>query len=97
MSWANVNWSTNKDTWASFKNNCALGIMDEELDKSSISLYRNTISIKANGTVTIFNLTGQRVHQSRLTGQTSISLDKGIYLVRVTDGGRSVTKKVYLN
>ncbi|MCH7534985.1 MAG: T9SS type A sorting domain-containing protein [Bacteroidetes bacterium] len=30
-------------------------------------------------------------------GKTSISLDKGIYLVRVTDDGRSVTKKVYLH
>ncbi|MCH7534480.1 MAG: T9SS type A sorting domain-containing protein [Bacteroidetes bacterium] len=37
------------------------------------------------------------VHQSKLTGKTSISLDKGMYLVRVTSNGRSVTKKVYLN
>ncbi|MCH7534258.1 MAG: T9SS type A sorting domain-containing protein, partial [Bacteroidetes bacterium] len=32
-----------------------------------------------------------------LTGNNTISLDKGIYLVRVMEDGRSVTKKVYLN
>ncbi|MCH7535026.1 MAG: T9SS type A sorting domain-containing protein, partial [Bacteroidetes bacterium] len=45
----------------------------------------------------IYNLQGQRVHQSKLTGKTSISLDKGIYLVRVIDGKRGIIKKVYLN
>ncbi|MCH7534543.1 MAG: T9SS type A sorting domain-containing protein [Bacteroidetes bacterium] len=66
---------------------------------------RNNVTINANqGEVIIFNLQGQRVHKSKLTGNNTISLDKGIYLVRVTltagqagSDGRSFTKKVYLS
>ncbi|MCH7534453.1 MAG: T9SS type A sorting domain-containing protein [Bacteroidetes bacterium] len=74
-----------------------LGIEDNELDQVSITTYYNTITIKAKGTATIYNLQGQRVHQSKLTGNNIISLDKGIYLVKVRSEGRSVTKKVYLS
>ncbi|MCH7534750.1 MAG: T9SS type A sorting domain-containing protein, partial [Bacteroidetes bacterium] len=62
-----------------------------------ISVRNNTITIKGKGIATIFNLQGQRVHQSKLTGNNTISLDKGIYLVRVTSDGRNITKKVYLH
>ncbi|MCH7534950.1 MAG: T9SS type A sorting domain-containing protein, partial [Bacteroidetes bacterium] len=97
--WANANWSSKKDVTASFSNDCTVGIEDNELNQPSITSYRNTIQIKGKGTATIFNLQGQRVHHSKLTGKHNISLDKGIYLVRVSasGGGRSVTKKVYLN
>ena len=75
-----------------------VGVDEKELNNVSIYGYNNQIHISASrGTATIFNLQGQRVHQSKLTGKTSISLDKGIYLVRVMEDGRSVTKKVYLN
>ena len=66
--------------------------------------YDDNIIIKGKGTASIFNLQGQRVHQSILSGNTSITLDKGIYLVRVSASGGdyrgailSVTKKVYLH
>ena len=81
-----------------------VGIEDQSLNNVSIYGFNNQIYISGTeGTATVFNLQGQRVHQSKLTGKTSISLDKGIYLVRVsTSGGDyrgailSVTKKVYL-
>ncbi|MCH7534451.1 MAG: T9SS type A sorting domain-containing protein [Bacteroidetes bacterium] len=96
--WANANWSAYKDATASFSNDCALGIKESSINQISITSYNKTITIKGKGTATIYNLLGQRVHQSKLTGKTSISLDKGIYLVRVSSsgGGTSVTKKVYL-
>ncbi|MCH7535071.1 MAG: T9SS type A sorting domain-containing protein, partial [Bacteroidetes bacterium] len=96
-SWSNVNWFSDKDSWATFSNNCTVGIENNENNQPSITTNNKTIIIRGRGTATIYNLQGQRVHQSRLTGKTSISLDKGIYLVRVTSEGRSVTKKVYLN
>ena len=95
-SWTNANWP-NKDSWSIYTNNCLIGIEDNELDQISIISYNNTITIKGKGTATIFNLRGQRVHQSKLTGKTSISLVKGIYLVRVTSERSSITKKVYLD
>ncbi|MFL2581751.1 MAG: SGNH/GDSL hydrolase family protein [Flavobacteriales bacterium] len=70
--------------------------MDESWDDPKITTHNNTITIKGKGTATIYNLTGQRVHHSKLTGNTSISLAKGIYLVRVIDEGRSITEKIYL-
>ncbi|MCH7534623.1 MAG: T9SS type A sorting domain-containing protein, partial [Bacteroidetes bacterium] len=96
--WANTNWSSKKDSGAIFSNDCmTVGIEDNTLNQPIITTHNNTITIKGQGTTNIFNLQGQRVHQSKFTGESTISLDKGIYLVRVTDSGRSVTKKVYLN
>ncbi|MCH7534383.1 MAG: leucine-rich repeat domain-containing protein [Bacteroidetes bacterium] len=101
--WSNTNWSSKKDVTATFSNNCTVGIADTPSNQPSITSHNNTITIKGKGTATIFNLQGQRVHQSKLKGRTSISLDKGIYLVRVSASGGdyrgaipSVTKKVYL-
>ncbi|MCH7536060.1 MAG: leucine-rich repeat domain-containing protein, partial [Bacteroidetes bacterium] len=97
--WANDNWPSQKDVWAVYSNDClTLGIEDNLQYQPSITSYNNAITIKGKGTATIYNLQGQRVHQSKLTGNNTISLDKGIYLVRVSasGGGRSVTKKVYL-
>ncbi|MCH7534752.1 MAG: T9SS type A sorting domain-containing protein [Bacteroidetes bacterium] len=76
-----------------------VSIEDLEPTQHTITSHNKTITITGRGTTTVFNLQGQRVHQSRLTGKTSISLEKGIYLVRVSaaGGGRSVTKKVYLH
>ncbi|MCH7534624.1 MAG: T9SS type A sorting domain-containing protein [Bacteroidetes bacterium] len=96
--WSNANWSIKiKDSWAVYSNNCTVGIADTPSNQPSITSYSTTITIKGQGTTTIFNLRGQRVHYSKLTGKASISLDRGIYLVRVTSEGKSVTKKVYLN
>ncbi|MCH7534952.1 MAG: T9SS type A sorting domain-containing protein [Bacteroidetes bacterium] len=94
--WSSANW-LQIDAGTNFSNDCSLGIIGNDLNQPSITSYYNTITIKGNGTATIFNLRGQRVHQSKLTGNTNISLSRGIYLVRVTSNGRSVTKKVYLN
>ena len=84
--------------YSSIHNVNLTSIDNADLSQKPVSIWSNgnTITIKGKGRATIFNLQGQRVHQSKLTGNTSISLDKGIYLVRVTNEGRSVTKKVYL-
>ncbi|MCH7535204.1 MAG: T9SS type A sorting domain-containing protein, partial [Bacteroidetes bacterium] len=97
MIYSNANWLLDKDGTAVFSNDCTVGIKDNEPNQPIITTANNTITIEGKGTATIFNLQGQRVHQSKLTGKTSISLNKGIYLVRVTKDGKSVTKKVYLN
>ncbi|MCH7535027.1 MAG: T9SS type A sorting domain-containing protein [Bacteroidetes bacterium] len=95
--WSNSNW-INKDSWAVYSNDCAtVGIEENEINQPSITSYNNTITIKGKGTTSIYNLRGQRVHQSKLTGKKTISLGRGIYLVRVISEGRSVTKKIYLN
>lgn len=93
--WSYANWPS---PGGIFSNDCMLvGINDIEFNQASIISFGNTITIKGKGTATIYNLQGQRVHHSKLTGNTSISLDRGIYLVRVMDNGSSVTKKVYLH
>ncbi|NQY10294.1 MAG: leucine-rich repeat domain-containing protein [Flavobacteriales bacterium] len=95
--WANANWSSAKDAGTVFSNDCAtLGIENNHSIQPSITSYDKTIAIKGNGTATIFNLQGQRVYHSKLFGNTFITLDKGIYLVRVTDEGKNYTKKVYI-
>ncbi|MCH7535503.1 MAG: T9SS type A sorting domain-containing protein, partial [Bacteroidetes bacterium] len=75
-----------------------VGIADQELNDVSIYGYGNQIHISGTkGKTEIFDLQGQQVHQEGINGSTSITLKEGIYLVRVTSEGRSVTKKVYLN
>ena len=95
--YSNTNWSPYKDSWAVYSNDCTVGIADSEPSQPAITTQNNAIIITGKGTTSIYNLQGQRVHQSKLTGKTSISLDKGIYLVRVIDGKRGIIKKVYLN
>ncbi|NQY08803.1 MAG: leucine-rich repeat domain-containing protein [Flavobacteriales bacterium] len=103
--WAKENWITTPDPWVAqytidsnviISTDCTLGIRDEHRDKTTITAYRKTINIKGKGAVSIFNLTGQQVHQENMKGSTSITLQSGIYLVRITAEGKSKTKKVYL-
>ncbi|MCH7534283.1 MAG: T9SS type A sorting domain-containing protein [Bacteroidetes bacterium] len=96
--WSNVNWSTSKDIGAIYSNDCmTVDIEDQEPNQPTITTNNAAITFVGKGTATIYNLKGQIVHQSRLTGRNTISLEKGIYLVRVTDGNKGITKKVYLN
>ncbi|NQY10654.1 MAG: T9SS type A sorting domain-containing protein [Flavobacteriales bacterium] len=98
-SWANANWE--KDTSATFSNDCStLGVEDNNKPLASISSYNNTITVQeccgAIFTTSIYNLSGQSVYQAKLKGNTSISLGKGMYLVRVRTERGTTTKKVYL-
>ncbi|NQY08774.1 MAG: T9SS type A sorting domain-containing protein [Flavobacteriales bacterium] len=95
VEWSKDNW-IKKDSWASFSNNCTLGITDIQINQPSITTMYNAITISGRGTASIYNLKGQRVHHSKLNGKSSISLNKGMYLVSVVNQGRSTTKKVYL-
>ena len=94
--WANTNWSSLKDATAIYSNDCTLGIEDIQPKQLTITSRNKTITIQGKGTATIYNLVGQRVHESNLTGSVSISLDKGIFLVSVIDEGKRFVKKVYL-
>ncbi|NQY66612.1 MAG: T9SS type A sorting domain-containing protein [Flavobacteriales bacterium] len=76
---------------------CTVGIEKHETIKPLITHYNNTVTIEGNGSVSIFNLTGQLVHQSRINGNASIPLARGIHLIRVTTESETTIKKVYLN
>ena len=73
--------------------------INEIAKEDLIRVQRNSISIKAsNGVVEVYSLTGQRVHRSSLNnGKNSISLNQGIYIVRVTSKGKQFNKKVYIS
>jgi hypothetical protein len=43
------------------------------------------IETKEQTDVSIYNLTGQKVYQSVITGNTEIRLNKGIYIVRMNN------------
>jgi len=93
--WANANWSSFKDSWASYSNDCALGIEDNTLNKPTITTSNNIITIFGLGTATIYNLQGQVIASSNLP--TSIEVNgSGIYLVKVESEGKSITQKIYL-
>ncbi|MCH7535100.1 MAG: hypothetical protein IH948_05055 [Bacteroidetes bacterium] len=74
--WSAANW-TNVDGGTIFSDDClTVGINEALSSQVSITSFRNTIQIKGKGTATIYNLTGQRVHQTKLSSKTSVSLDK---------------------
>ncbi|NQY11166.1 MAG: T9SS type A sorting domain-containing protein [Flavobacteriales bacterium] len=76
---------------------CTVGIEDiAKAPVASIWAYRNTINIEGNGNATIFNLMGQKIHQSKVNGRSAISLSKGIYFVKVSSESRNTTRKVYV-
>ena len=74
-----------------------LDVSDNQFDNTSISSYQQSILIEGTGQVDVFTIQGQRVHNSTITGNTTLSFSKGIYLVRVVNEGGSTVKKVYLN
>ena len=99
--WANANWLGEKDNHAVYSNDCkTIGIDEISLDEASITSYSKTITIfGTTGTITVFGLLGQQVHQSQLTsGANNITIDgSGVYLVMVQTVKGIITKKVYLN
>ena len=74
------------------------GIESRDDNKASIYGFNRQIHISGTkGTATIYNMTGQRVHRSQLSGKETITLNSGVYLVKVANGKNSTTKKVILN
>ncbi|MDR0541383.1 MAG: T9SS type A sorting domain-containing protein [Dysgonamonadaceae bacterium] len=52
-----------------------------------------TLETKEATSVSVFNIAGQKVHQSTVDGNAEIHLTKGIYIVRVSDESRKVIVK----
>ncbi|NQY11766.1 MAG: T9SS type A sorting domain-containing protein [Flavobacteriales bacterium] len=99
LSMSLIKYSEFKESWLNLNGNCAdltVSSNIKQASNASIRSYNSTITIKGKGLTTIYNLSGQRVHQSKLKGSTTIQLNKGIYLVRVSHEGRTTAKKVYL-
>ncbi len=70
------------------------GVEDNEI--LNFSVYPNpsndgVVTIKGNGTTKIFNILGQKVKEVEINEETKISLDPGLYVVRI---GRSSQKVV---
>jgi hypothetical protein len=67
------------------------------INKENISIrpVYNGIAIETQATtpVTVYNLYGQKVYQSVVTGKAEISLDKGVYIVRVNNESEKVIVK----
>lgn len=65
------------------------------IDDNSIYSYGKTIVINGIGNVTIYNLTGNEVLSSKITGKLETSLNQGLYIVRFIDNnGKVVSGKV---
>ncbi|NQY10053.1 MAG: T9SS type A sorting domain-containing protein [Flavobacteriales bacterium] len=64
-----------------------------------ISASGTHVSINASkGHVEVYNLTGKRMYKGNLNAsRNTISLKKGIYLVRANSNGKQYTRKVYLS
>ena len=87
--------------------NPVLGV--KKLDKNdSVVVFRNASNqivvtetdVDANGTISVYNVLGQMVYKTHATGViTTIerSFNSGLYLVSVSKGGATITKKVVLN
>jgi hypothetical protein len=43
--------------------------------------------------VTVYNISGQQVHQSIITGSREINLNKGVYIVKVNKESQKVIVK----
>jgi len=75
-------------------------------DDITVLIYRNATNqitiqlqnaVSANASATIFNTLGQRLETSTLKNETTTvgtSLTSGVYIVRVTNGGKTGTNKI---
>ena len=87
-----------KDTWASFSEDCNLGVEDNVLN--DFSLYPNpahdVLNIESQQeieTVKIYNLQGQLIKEVSTNSIDVSNLNTGLYFVQVTIEGKSITKK----
>ncbi|NQY11901.1 MAG: T9SS type A sorting domain-containing protein [Flavobacteriales bacterium] len=78
------------------------GIADRDAEsKPSVYSYGKTIHVKgiSKGEVEVYNLAGQMVHNSNLSKGSNIdmrNMRSGIYAVKVISGGKTTTRKVFI-
>lgn len=86
--------------------NATLSNSDFELEKSTVTLYPNpsadrfTISAPEKSTISVISPQGKIISEQQTTSEnTEINLashSSGLYLIKITDGNKSITKKVIL-
>jgi len=81
----------------------------EVIDNSVVLIYKNADNriivkckngISPESSIAVYNLTGQRLVSNRLTNNTTVLnqlFQSGIYMVSVTNAGKTVTRKIVLN
>lgn len=73
--------------------------VDETAD-NLMSVYPNPakgcFTVEGNGLLTIVNLLGQKIMEQEVESRASITLPEGIYLLRLCDGNRSITRKIVI-
>ena len=84
--------------WSDFKNiieEDATAIQTINKDIASIHSISNGIYIDAKETasIVVYNLSGQTVYQNVINGSTEITLNKGVYIVRVNNESQKVIVK----
>ena len=69
-----------------------------ETTAKTMSVYPNPsngrLTVEGTGLLTVTNLLGQRILEQVIKGQTAFSLPEGLYLLKLTDGDASTTRKV---
>ena len=55
-----------------------------------------TVSGEGNMALEVYSASGARMAATQFNGETSVQLGKGVYVIRVTANGKSVTKKLVL-
>ena len=84
---------------------CYSTLSNEEFDVSSIKIYpnpvKNQLHISLNNnfetTVEIYNVLGRKMHNQTIQNSEMIStksLSSGIYILKITQGNQSITKKL---
>ena len=83
--------------------------VNEVIDNTVALIYTNadnritvkcTNGISSESTVAVYNVTGQRLVSNRLTNNITVlnqSFQSGIYLVSVSNAGKTVTRRIVLN
>ena len=79
-------------------------LSNAEFGKINVAIYPNpakdnlTVSGIERGTIEIYNVSGMRLYQSDLKGETTIylNLSAGVYLTKISSGSQSVTKKLLI-
>ena len=69
-----------------------------ETEKITMSVYPNpakdNFTVEGSGLLTITNLLGQKVMEKTIENRLVITLPEGLYLLKLTSGNTSITRKV---
>jgi hypothetical protein len=98
----------NKDTnvWGFDKNNVNEGypvlesfhLSTTEMTTAKMSVYPNPakgdFTVEGTGQLIVTNVLGQKIMEKAIEERYNLTLPKGLYLLRLTDGNNSATRKV---